>query len=519
MSGAVPLLPMGWLYRRLGRYYPVAFFLLQLSIGTLVTAGTVWLVTFFYAATSRELLEVLAITEGLTVGGLSYGFVKTLPRLRPLKRWIAGQREQRCSLEAWEAAVNLPARVFREDVPRALLVTGVPSVIAVVALLHLPWTTFWPLLAAGAAAATYAGVLQYFAIELGMRPVVDDIVKMLPRNFPFQRLGLPLRIKLLTILPLMSLLTGLIVAALTGGDSANLGVSFLITLGVVFSVSLELTFLLSDSITRPINALGDGIRAVEAGDFDVRVPVTTSDDLGELTDGFNRMAAGLAERERLREAFGTYLDKSAADYILSEGFSPEGVEVDASILFCDVRDFTGFSSDADASQVIAALNRLFEAVVPIVTRHGGHIDKFVGDGLLAVFGTPEGYADHADRALRAGCEIVEAVEEGKAGPLRVGVGINSGRVVAGAIGGAGRLNFSVIGDAVNVAARVEAATRDTSDALLVTAETRDALVRPVPLKSRGEVALRGKAQPVELFAVGPDQEEYDLATAATAGAS
>ena len=163
----------------------------------------------------------------------------------------------------------------------------------------------------------------------------------------------------------------------------------LVTLGVAFSIALELTVLLSDSIARPLNALHEGIVAVEEGRYDVRIPVTTSDDLGELAHGFNRMVAGLAERERLRQAFGTYLDKEVAEYILSDGFSAEGVEVEVSILFCDVRDFTGFAAQAEATEVVGALNGLFEAIVPIVARHGGHVDKFVGDGLLAVFGAPE----------------------------------------------------------------------------------------------------------------------------------
>ena len=108
--------------------------------------------------------------------------------------------------------------------------------------------------------------------------------------------------------------------------------------------------------------------------------------------------------------------------------------------------------------MVAAINALFETIVPVIDRHGGHVDKFIGDGLLAVFGPPEGLSDHADRAVAAGLEVVEAVRQAD-GELLVCVGISTGRVVAGSIGGAGRLNFSVIGDAVNVAARVEAATR------------------------------------------------------------
>jgi len=135
----------------------------------------------------------------------------------------------------------------------------------------------------------------------------------------------------------------------------------------------------------------------------------------------------------------------------------------------------------------------------VIGRHGGHVDKFIGDGLLAVFGAPEGYSDHADRALAAGLEILDVID-GSESPLGARMGINSGRVVAGSIGGAGRLNFSVIGDAVNVAARVEAATRTTGDDLLLTRATSDALLRPSPLVSRGSIFLRGKSDPIELLA-------------------
>src|SRR5436190_2650416 len=256
-----------------------------------------------------------------------------------------------------DAAVNLPSRVFRRDIWLPCVLVGLPSVVAVMVVLHLGWTALVPLMVASVVAVLYAAVLQYFGIEIGMRPVVDDIVRVLPSGFGFEPVGMPLRVKLLTILPLMSLITGLVVAALTGGDNKNLGVSVLITLAVAFSISLELTLLLSDSILRPMSALHDGIRAVQRGEYDVQIPVTTSDDVGELTDGFNRMAAGLAERERLREAFGTYLDREVAEYILNEGVNLAGIEVDVSVLFCDVRDFTAFASRADSPEhLVAALN-------------------------------------------------------------------------------------------------------------------------------------------------------------------
>jgi adenylate cyclase len=273
--------------------------------------------------------------------------------------------------------------------------------------------------------------------------------------------------------------------------------------------------MLSRAITDPIVNLRDALVRVRDGDYSVRVPVVSSDDLGDLSHSFNTMAQGLAEREQIREAFGTYLDKDVAGFILSGQFPEGGVEVDVSIMFCDVPGFTPFAEQASATEVVSALNALFEVLVPIIGRHGGHVDKFIGDGLLAVFGAPEGYADHADRALAAGLEILDAVD-GSGVPLGVCVGLNSGPVVAGSIGGAGRLNFSVIGDAVNVAARVEAATRDTGDHLLLTRATRDALVRPASLVSRGSISLKGKTEPMELFAAANARATSRAADAAVA---
>ena len=241
------------------------------------------------------------------------------------------------------------------------------------------------------------------------------------------------------------------------------------------------------------------------------VPVTTGDETGELAASFNAMVQGLAERERIRDAFGTYLDREVAEYILSDEFDEEGRELEVSVLFTDVRDFTGFAAEAEAKEVVAALNELFELVVPVISRHGGHVDKFEGDGLLAVFGAPAPYRDHARRATRAAMEICRRVNErGEDGALRVGVGVNTGRVVAGAVGGGGRLNFSVIGDAVNIAARVEAATRELDRDVLITAATAEALGDEIALTPEGPQYLKGVAEPVELFAVdSPTKESED----------
>jgi class 3 adenylate cyclase len=241
------------------------------------------------------------------------------------------------------------------------------------------------------------------------------------------------------------------------------------------------------------------MRAVRAGDYTARVPVMSSDEIGELSHDFNRMASGLQEREELREAFGTYVDRASVELILSGQFPPEGVEVDVSILFTDVQGFTSYAETASAREVIAALNEQFELMVPIIEKHGGHVDKFIGDGMMAVFGAPEFFPDHADRAVDAAIEIAETLHT-QEHLLPVGLGVNSGVVVAGSVGGAGRLNFSVIGDTVNTAARVEAATRKTGDEVLIAEATKERLTRH-DVVSRGTMPLKGKAEPVELFAL------------------
>jgi adenylate cyclase len=492
-----------WLYRRLGPRYPAAYLTAELQTAFGVTLGTLGLLSFYWDLDTDRFLLVLAIAMGLTAVAVALNLLRTYPLLRPVSEWIAGERSEEQSARAWSAAVGLPANLVRRDMFLPFTIVVIPSCIAAVAIFDLTWLAFFPLFAASAVAVGYGAILHYLALELGMRPVLIDINESVTPRLSADFTAIPLRVRLMAALPLINLITGLVVAALTsnGGGGTSLGADVLVAVAVATTISLELTILLSKSILRPIADLRGATQAVARGDYDVSVPVTTGDELGELAASFNQMVTGLAERERLREAFGTYLDHEVADYILSEGFSEEGVQLDVSILFCDVRGFTHFAQEADAKKVVAALNELFELAVPIVSRHGGHIDKFVGDGLLAVFGAPEPHPDHAARAVRAACEMAARVNgDGLSSGLRIGIGVNSGRVIAGSIGGAGRLNFSVIGDAVNIAARVEAATRQLDDDVLVTAETAGRLDGEFELASRGRQRLRGIGEPIELYA-------------------
>jgi adenylate cyclase len=285
--------------------------------------------------------------------------------------------------------------------------------------------------------------------------------------------------------PVLSIVIGCVLA---------IGLGLPIFVGAVFSPSLQ-----------PIRDLAKGTERVAAGDYCHRLPVVQDDDLGALAAAFNRMQAGLVERQRLQAAFGTYVDPALAARLLEQGddvFTGERREV--TVMFVDIRDFTPFAEAHTAEDTVARLNALFEIVVPAVVEAGGHVNKFLGDGALVVFGAPNDLADHVDAAVAAAVLIHRLVAKRFGGALRIGIGINTGKVIAGTIGGGGKLEFTLIGDTVNVAARVEELTKATGDAILLTDQTVDALVSPPSgLMDRGSHELKGKSATVQVFALEP----------------
>ena len=501
---------------RLGKRYFLLAIVMQ-HIGTQVLgAMVVFLVTSFYDSTTSE--QLLAIGVGVVFVELAMLFALNSARslFEPIKAWECNEgRTPEGAQRAWEAAVSFPRRWFTRVSLQVSLIAAVPGSIINVQILDLGWASLPPMLVGTIAAVAYGTLINYGLTEFVLEPVIARIAIDLPPRFQFSRAGFPLYKRLAIALPVLCAMVGTVVAAIVsdGGGGEGIIVGVCVAVGVALFFSTEAGVLVARSFVAPVYTLQQAMRRVDAGDYTVRVPVVTGDELGELTDSFNRMAAGLAERERMREAFGTYLDRDVAQYILDAGNNPGGFEAEVSVVFCDVRDFTTFAETASPPDVVATLNETFEQIVPIVARHGGHVDKFVGDGVMLVFGIPEGFADHADRAYAAACEITAAVNA--SGPLRISAGINTGRVVAGSIGGGGRLNFSVIGDAVNVAARVEAQTRKTGDDVLITAATRRRLQREPPLVSRGTVPLKGRSATVELFAPGPQAAGADAAATET----
>lgn len=492
-------------YRRSGTRYLDACAAGFLLNGLAVAGFGLVLVAFYVDMAARDF--------GILAGCWAAGYVAEnllaglhLQRIgEPVGAWLAGDRSEDAALRAWSAAAQLPLALFRRADLCAVGALGAAAAgFVLAALLGLPLYRGALLFPVSFLLYASSAVLRYIALELGMRPVLEAVGERLPEGSPPAVGGVSLHRRLLVTVPMVTWGAGVVVGGLVTPNTRALdtiGLAGGVAFGVSAAISMWLSLVLADAVSGPVIDLRDATRRVGKGDLTVRVPVVCTDETGQLAASFNAMVAGLGERERLHEAFGAYVDPALTPRVLAEGPNLEGEELEVSILFVDVRGFTSFAETAAAPEVVARLNELYEAIVPVIRRHGGHANKFIGDGLLAVFGAPERHADHAARAVAAAREIAGVVRNGRGGPLRVGLGVNSGRVVVGTIGGGGRRDFTVIGDVVNTAARVEAATRSTGDDILITESTLRALESDGhDFEERPSAPLRGKSETVRLYA-------------------
>ena len=249
---------------------------------------------------------------------------------------------------------------------------------------------------------------------------------------------------------------------------------------------------------------------VAEGDLSQRVPVTSNDEVGELTGQFNSMVEGLRERERFRETFGRYVDESVAATILQrEGDGVLAGETrEATILFTDIAGFTTIAEYLSPDALVAALNEYLETVLEPIRAHGGVVNTFIGDGLFASFNMPLACDDHACAAVRAAIDIQRAVGGRTFGDLGVAfatrIGISTGHVIGGSVGAGQRLTFTLLGDTVNLAARLEQLNKDYGTRILVSDSTRAGLRRAVRLRTDlGSVAVRGRSDAAAVFSVDP----------------
>lgn len=277
--------------------------------------------------------------------------------------------------------------------------------------------------------------------------------------------------------------------------------------GVALAAFAALAF--ARNLSRPVQQLAEHTRQVATGDYSRRLELDRADELGELAGAFNQMTTGLAERDRVRDLLGKVVSPEIATQLLRSDVQLGGEEREVTVLFSDLRDFTSLSEKLPPAEVLALLNRYLDRMSGIVERHGGVIDKYIGDAIMALFGAPVALPHAAARAISAAQDMKAALAElnrelaaeGKPA-LGIGIGINTGRVIAGNMGSATRLNYTVIGDAVNLAARLEGLTKEPIyDArIIVTAATAEAAQATAQLRPLGTVLVKGRREPVAIFA-------------------
>ena len=289
-----------------------------------------------------------------------------------------------------------------------------------------------------------------------------------------------------------------------GNELERVVATVLVGLGVLV-LSVALAAWMGVRASRPIRALAAAARSIEAQRFDLirTLPPSRVAEFDDANRSFNRMVAGLKESELVRETLGRFVPTDIARTLLTEGGELAPEQSEATVLFCDLEGFTSLTETLGPAGIVELLNEYFEVMVEILERHRGVVTQFQGDAILATFNVPVPDSAHASNALRAAIEMQSAVQRREFAGQRIGsrIGINTGRLVAGAVGAKGRLSYTVHGDAVNLAARLEALNKELGTRTLVSEATAEQ-VEGFDLKPMGEVGVRGQTGQVAVFALG-----------------
>jgi class 3 adenylate cyclase len=240
-------------------------------------------------------------------------------------------------------------------------------------------------------------------------------------------------------------------------DRRELRVGILGFAGLGVAGALGLSFVLSHGLSIPIRDLVSGTREIHRGNLAVRVPVRSRDEIGQLAESFNEMAGGLLLKEKYRTVLNVVADEKIAESLLDGKLELGGELRDVSVLFCDIRGFTALTQNMPPGEVIELLNEHMTALTRVVKTHRGVVDKFVGDLIMAIFGAPVRSDDNARSAADCALRMIESREQlnlTTRRAIRVGIGIATGEAVAGCMGSADRLNYTVLGERVNLASRL-----------------------------------------------------------------
>lgn len=286
--------------------------------------------------------------------------------------------------------------------------------------------------------------------------------------------------------------------------------AFFIT-GVAISITLLFIYLVAHSLSDPIRKLLGLTKEIAQGNFDVSATkdIRTRDEVGDLAEAFDDMTEGLRERDKVKNLFTKFQGSEVLEEMMSKGdVELGGSSKEVAIFFSDIRSFTKFSESRTPQEVVDMLNEYFEIMVRIINKYNGMVNKFVGDAIMAIWGAPKPTGDDSYNALMACIEMRLALQElndrrvarGEI-PIMIGMGLHKGNTIAGNIGSSERMEYTVIGDAVNMAARIEASTKAFGTDLLISQNLANEVNGRFQLEKAGAAEVKGKSEALTMFKV------------------
>ena len=280
--------------------------------------------------------------------------------------------------------------------------------------------------------------------------------------------------------------------------------------GSAISMAIFFIFLFSMTLTSPIEKLAEMINLVSKGNFDVkaRAQVKSHDEVGDLAVAFDHMTEGLKERDKVKSLFSKFHGSSVAEDLIGKDIGVGGQSKDVVVFFSDIRGFTAFSEKRSPEEVVEMLNEYFGVMVKIINSHGGVVDKFIGDAIMAVWGAPRSSDKDAHHAVRACLEMRKGLDSlnekriARGQPaINIGMGLHAGAAISGTIGSDERMEYTVIGNTVNTASRIEASTKAFGADLLVTDSVIDKVGEDFRVELAGAAEVKGRSEAIKMYKV------------------
>ena len=443
---------------------------------------------------SHQFRVIITTAAVLLVGSVLVGTSAAVLVQRRTMRWLL--RGDPPEVQDAQRALRMPRDMAIIAV--TLWTIGAVVIAAVTALVGIPAATIVPVTGSIVLAALSSGAVTYLIVGRVSHPVARLALEACPpQQAPV--FGVRWRLSLVWALTSGLPVVGLVlVFTAPGGADHLVAVSILVSTVAIVVGGLSTT-LAARAIGKPLKILAGAFTKVADGDLDIRVAIEDAGEIGLVQAGFNQMVDGLRERDRVTDLFGRHVGSSVAQEAIRGGVTLSGETRDVVAVFVDITGSTRRSREMDPREFVAMLNRFYAIVVDEVDAGGGLVNKFEGDAALCIFGAPVELADPESAALRAARRIRDRVRE--TGEVEVGVGVAAGPVVAGQVGTQSRLEFTIIGDAVNEAARLTDEAKTVDEHLLASGDVvarADALERSAWMRT-GSTVLRGREVPTDLW--------------------